>query len=243
MVKEGKYREALAIIMEDLPLPGVLGRICPHGCEDACRRAEKDHPVAIRDLKRLAADQADPREIAIACAPPRPETVAIIGSGPAGLSCAYHLARRGIRATIFEALPAPGGMLAAASFFSLSINAPPDYSGSPLLLERPLDQELFPVEHDPTHGDNGREPPAPVQDQEVRILAGRKAPLAFEEPHGPFSGAEPGEARRRRTGAGRAGRGTRSPGRAERPHRRPPAGPATERSRPPASVQWCGRRS
>ena len=111
MVKAGKYREALEIIMADLPLPGVLGRICPHGCEDACRRAEKDQPVAIRDLKRLAADAVDPREIAIPCAPPRPETVAVIGSGPAGLSCAYHLARRGIRATIFEALPAAGGML------------------------------------------------------------------------------------------------------------------------------------
>ena len=111
MVKEGKYREALAIILEDLPLPGVLGRICPHGCETACRRAEKDEPIAIRDLKRLAADLADPREIPVPCAPPRPEAVAIVGSGPAGLSCAYHLARRGVRAVIFEALPQPGGML------------------------------------------------------------------------------------------------------------------------------------
>ncbi|MCU0585954.1 MAG: FAD-dependent oxidoreductase, partial [Desulfobacterales bacterium] len=111
MVKEGKYHEALEIIMEDLPLPGVLGRICPHGCEDACRRAEKDQAVAIRNLKRLAADRVDPRELTIPCASPRAETVAIIGSGPAGLSCAYHLARKGIRSTIYEALPAPGGML------------------------------------------------------------------------------------------------------------------------------------
>lgn len=111
MVKEGKYKEALKIIMEDLPLPGVLGRICPHGCEDACRRCEVDTPVAIRDLKRLAADMFDPRKIEIACLPPRPEKVAIIGSGPAGLSAAYHLARKGIRATIFEALPKAGGML------------------------------------------------------------------------------------------------------------------------------------
>ncbi len=62
MVGQGKYKEALKIIMEDLPLPGVLGRICPHGCEDACRRCEVDQPVAIRDLKRLAADQFDPRD-------------------------------------------------------------------------------------------------------------------------------------------------------------------------------------
>jgi heterodisulfide reductase subunit A-like polyferredoxin len=111
MVKEGKYKEALEIIMEDLPLPGVLGRICPHGCEDACRRCEVDQSVAIRDLKRLAADKMDPRQIEIRCAPRRPERVAIIGSGPAGLSCAYQLARKGILSTIYEALPQPGGML------------------------------------------------------------------------------------------------------------------------------------
>jgi NADPH-dependent glutamate synthase beta subunit-like oxidoreductase len=111
MVKEGKYKEALEIIMEDLPLPGVLGRICPHGCEDACRRCEVEQPVAIRDLKRLAADKFDPREVEIKCAPPKKEKVAIIGSGPAGLSCAYHLARKGVLSTIFESLPEAGGML------------------------------------------------------------------------------------------------------------------------------------
>jgi len=111
MVKLGKYKEALEIIMEDLPLPGVLGRICPHGCEDACRRCEVDDPVAIRDLKRLAADEFDPRDIEIKCLPTRKEKVAIIGSGPAGLSAAYHLARKGILSTIFEALPEAGGML------------------------------------------------------------------------------------------------------------------------------------
>jgi len=111
MVGQGKYREALQIIMEDLPLPGVLGRICPHGCEDACRRCDVDEPVAIRDLKRLAADQFDPREIEIECLPDRDEKVAIIGSGPAGLSAAYHLARKGVKSTVFEALPEPGGML------------------------------------------------------------------------------------------------------------------------------------
>ena len=111
MVGQGKYEEALKIIMADLPLPGVLGRICPHGCEDACRRAEVDEPVAIRDLKRLAADRVDPRKIDIPCMPPREEKVAIIGSGPAGLSVAYHLARNGVLSTIFEALPKPGGML------------------------------------------------------------------------------------------------------------------------------------
>ena len=70
-----------------------------------------DEPVAIRNLKRLAADRVDPRGIQIPCAPARPDRVAIIGSGPAGLSCAYHLARKGFRSTIFEALSQPGGML------------------------------------------------------------------------------------------------------------------------------------
>jgi len=111
MVKEGKYKEALEIIMEELPLPGVLGRICPHGCEDACRRKEVDTPIAIRNLKRLAADKFDPRDIEVTCAETRPEKVAVIGSGPAGLSAAYHLARKGIKSTIFEALPEAGGML------------------------------------------------------------------------------------------------------------------------------------
>ncbi len=111
MVKVGNYKRALEIIMEDLPLPGILGRVCPHGCEDACRRCSVDDPLAIRDLKRLAADRFDPREIEIQCDPERDEKVAIIGSGPAGLSTAYFLARRGIKSTIFESLPEPGGML------------------------------------------------------------------------------------------------------------------------------------
>jgi heterodisulfide reductase subunit A-like polyferredoxin len=70
-----------------------------------------DQPVAIRDLKRLAADKFDPRQVEIECAPARQEKVAIIGSGPAGLSCAYHLARKGILSTIYESLPQAGGML------------------------------------------------------------------------------------------------------------------------------------
>ena len=130
MVRQGKYEQALRIIMEDLPLPGVLGRICPHGCEDACRRAEVDDPVAIRDLKRLAADQVDPRDIQLECLPKRPEKIAIIGSGPAGLSAAYHLARNGISATIFEALSKPGGMLRVGI---------PDHRLPPKVLEREIE--------------------------------------------------------------------------------------------------------
>ena len=111
MVGQGKHEAALDIIMKDLPLPGVLGRICPHQCEEACRRCEVDDPVAIRNLKRVAADQFDPRNVKIDCLPSREEKVAIVGSGPAGLSAAYHLARKGIFCTLFESLSKPGGML------------------------------------------------------------------------------------------------------------------------------------
>jgi len=130
MVGQGKYEEALKIIMEDLPLPGVLGRICPHGCEDACRRCEVDQPVAIRDLKRLAADQFDAREVKVPQNASREERVAIIGSGPAGLSAAYQLARRGIMSTIYEALPKAGGMLRVGI---------PDHRLPPEVLDRDIE--------------------------------------------------------------------------------------------------------
>ncbi len=130
MVGAGKYEQALQIIMEDLPLPGVLGRVCPHGCEDACRRCEVEEPVAIRDLKRLAADQFDPRQVTLTCARKREERVAIIGAGPAGLSTAYHLALKGVGSTIFEALPKAGGMLRVGI---------PDHRLPPAVLDREIE--------------------------------------------------------------------------------------------------------
>ncbi len=130
MVKQGKYRQALEIIMEQLPLPGVLGRICPHECEDACRRCQVEAPVAIRDLKRLAADQFDPRDVKISCDPKIGKKVAIIGSGPAGLSCGFHLAKKGVNAVIFEALPKPGGMLRVGI---------PDHRLPPAVLDKDID--------------------------------------------------------------------------------------------------------
>jgi len=111
LIKMGKYQEAVKLIMERLPLPGVLGRVCPHPCEDKCRRKEMDEPIAICNLKRFAADQVDLGSINPQPVELRPEQVAIIGSGPAGLACAYHLALKGYRPTIFEALEKPGGML------------------------------------------------------------------------------------------------------------------------------------
>jgi heterodisulfide reductase subunit A-like polyferredoxin len=111
LIKMGKYKEAVQLIMERLPLPGVLGRVCPHPCEAKCRRAEVDEPIAICGLKRFAADQVDLGAITPPLVEAKSDKVAIIGSGPAGLACAYHLARKGYRPTIFEALPKPGGML------------------------------------------------------------------------------------------------------------------------------------
>ncbi|MBF0375879.1 MAG: FAD-dependent oxidoreductase [Desulfamplus sp.] len=130
MVKKGKYKEALEIIMEQLPLPGVLGRICPHECENGCRRGEVDQPIAIRELKRLAADKFDARQIKIECEPLIGKKVAIIGSGPAGLSAAYHLAKKGIKSTIFEALPKAGGMLRVGI---------PDHRLPPEVLDRDIE--------------------------------------------------------------------------------------------------------
>ena len=130
MVKEGKYKEALEIIMEQLPLPSVLGRVCPHECEDVCRRCEVDGPVAIRDLKRLAADQVDPREINIPCEEDTGKRAAIIGSGPAGLSAAFHLAKKGVKSVIYEALPRAGGMLRVGI---------PDHRLPPKILDRDIE--------------------------------------------------------------------------------------------------------
>jgi heterodisulfide reductase subunit A-like polyferredoxin len=111
LIKLGKYEEAVQLIMERLPLPGVLGRICPHPCEAKCRRAEVDEPIAICGLKRFAADQVELGAITPPLVEAKSDKVAIIGSGPAGLACAYHLALKGYRPTIFEALPKAGGML------------------------------------------------------------------------------------------------------------------------------------
>ncbi|MDI3543378.1 MAG: NADH-quinone oxidoreductase subunit, partial [Candidatus Atribacteria bacterium] len=114
-VKEGDYLTALQIIREDNPLPSVCGRVCHRPCESKCRRGDMDEPVAIDALKRFVADYARQNKIALPVVMDRKrdESVAVVGSGPAGLACAYYLARLGYSVTIFEALPVAGGMLAA----------------------------------------------------------------------------------------------------------------------------------
>lgn len=111
LVAEGRYDEALRVASEPNPFPVICGRVCTAPCEDACRRGEFDEPIAIRDLKRFATDHGTYKR---QLPPPKQryrERVAIIGSGPTGLSAAYYLARRGYPVTIFDAMPVAGGMM------------------------------------------------------------------------------------------------------------------------------------
>jgi len=133
LIGQGKYAEAVQLIMERVPLPGVLGRVCPHPCEYQCRRLEVDEALAIRDLKRFAADRVDYAALPLPHIEERPEKVAVIGSGPAGLTVAYDLRLKGYQVTIFEALPALGGMLRVGI---------PDYRLPPEVLDREINHIL-----------------------------------------------------------------------------------------------------
>ncbi|NNG01860.1 MAG: FAD-dependent oxidoreductase [Desulfobacteraceae bacterium] len=111
LIHQGKYQAAVELIMERLPLPGVLGRVCPHPCESQCRRKAVDDPVAIRDLKRFTADMVAGEKLSAPAIQERSEKIAVVGSGPAGLTVAYYMRLKGYHVTLFEALDQLGGML------------------------------------------------------------------------------------------------------------------------------------
>jgi NADPH-dependent glutamate synthase beta subunit-like oxidoreductase/Pyruvate/2-oxoacid:ferredoxin oxidoreductase delta subunit len=110
---EQAFEIAWRLVTEKNPFPASCGRVCPHPCEGACNRSEKEGPVAINAIERFIGDFAIERGLK----PEKlhgdthPEKVAVVGAGPAGLSCAYQLARRGYAVTVFEAFDKPGGML------------------------------------------------------------------------------------------------------------------------------------
>jgi len=114
LVANGEYEEAVKLVKDKIPLPASLGRVCPHPCEKECRRGLIDEPVSIQWIKRFIADQDlmnDEDRFVPECAPDTYKKVAIVGSGPMGLSAAYFLRQMGNEVTILEAMPKAGGML------------------------------------------------------------------------------------------------------------------------------------
>ena len=128
---EGKFQEALAIIREKVPFPGVLGRVCIHPCEEACRRGVMNEAISIKFLKRFVADgDAGFWKHYARKSPPTGRKVAIVGSGPAGLTAGYYLAKAGHAVTVFEQFSKAGGMMRVGI---------PDYRLPPDVLEKEID--------------------------------------------------------------------------------------------------------
>ena len=117
LAAEGRYAEALELIKKEIPFPAVCGRICNKKCEEACTRGEMDAPVAIDEIKKYIAEQELSKDTRFVpkmlnqIGKPYPEKIAVIGAGPAGLSCAYYLAVKGYPVTVFEKEKVLGGML------------------------------------------------------------------------------------------------------------------------------------
>jgi len=111
-IADGKFAEAVAVIREKIPFPSVCGYVCVHPCEAKCRRTQLDEAIGIRVLKRFATEHDTGLwKLNSRVAPATGKRVAIVGSGPAGLTAAYYLAKLGHSVTVFESLPEPGGMM------------------------------------------------------------------------------------------------------------------------------------
>ncbi|MCX6666096.1 MAG: FAD-dependent oxidoreductase [Euryarchaeota archaeon] len=133
LIGEGRFTEALALALDTNPFPSVCGRICDHQCMLKCRRNQMDEPIAIRSMKRFIGDYVENDITYPKAQTPKhtmPFKVAIIGAGPAGLSCAYFLSRLGYQTTVFEKLPVAGGMMAVAI---------PEYRLPKNILQREID--------------------------------------------------------------------------------------------------------
>lgn len=137
LAAQGRYTEALALIKRENPFPAVCGRICNRACEDACTRCRVDEAVAIDEVKKFIAQQdldAETRYVPPVVQPsnggPFAEKIAIVGAGPAGLSCAFYLAQKGYRPTVFEREDRPGGML---------VHGIPSYKLDPAVVEAEID--------------------------------------------------------------------------------------------------------
>jgi len=113
LVSKGRFKEAYELIRETIPFPSICGRVCFHPCEFKCSRLQVDEPIAINNIKRFVSDFVHREGLIASPEPLNPQgfPVAVIGSGPAGLTAAHDLIRMGYRVTVFEALPEPGGML------------------------------------------------------------------------------------------------------------------------------------
>jgi heterodisulfide reductase subunit A-like polyferredoxin len=142
LIAEGRFADAYRTILEDNPFPSICGRVCMHFCEEACNRAQADAPVNIMALKRFVADWAwEHRDDPALQFPPLPtkgddlplanRRVAVVGAGPAGLTCAQDLVQQGCKVTVYESLPIAGGMMRAGV---------PPYRLPPEVVQREIDQ-------------------------------------------------------------------------------------------------------
>jgi len=111
LISQGKFKEALALVREKLPFPGILSYACSHPCEKECKRIEEDHPVSICQLKRFLVDHVEEPEFEFIPSQEKDQKVAIIGGGPSGLVAAYDLRKMGYQVTLFESRNELGGLL------------------------------------------------------------------------------------------------------------------------------------
>jgi 2-oxoacid:acceptor oxidoreductase delta subunit (pyruvate/2-ketoisovalerate family) len=136
LVQEEKLKEAWEAVLEKNPIPAVIGRICPHFCENNCNRKDFDEAVGTGSIEQFLGDEALKQKWSMPVPRQNGKKVAVIGSGPAGLSCAYQLGREGYKVTIYEEFPVIGGML------SVGI---PEYRLSKSLLMQEIENNILPL--------------------------------------------------------------------------------------------------